>query len=407
MTPNAPSKKAVLFIFITMLIDTIGFGLILPVMPALIVDLTGEGLSAASIYGGWLWFAYAVMQFFFAPVLGNLSDRFGRRPVILFSLFALGLDYVVMGFAPTLGWLFAGRIVSGIAGATFSPATAYLADISPPEKRAQNFGLLGAAFGVGFILGPAIGGLLGTLGPRAPFFAAALLALVNVAFGFFVLPESLAPANRRTFNLKRSNPLGTLLQMRKYPAVYGLAAALLLFQIGHQVLPSTWSFYTTIKFQWSSAAIGASLAAVGVIIAISQGVLSRILIPRLKEWRTAVLALIATLLCYLGYAFVTQGWMVYVCMSMWFFAALAFPAINALMSQQVPADAQGELQGGVASLYSLSAIVGPPVMTQLLGYFSSDTAPVYFPGAAFVCAAVLTGVSIILFIRATSAHRAE
>src|SRR6266571_6383738 len=236
--------NSVVFIFITVLVDAVGFGIILPVLPELIMKLTGEGLSQASIYGGWLWFAYAVMQFFCAPVLGNLSDRFGRRPVILFSLFALGLDYLIMGLAPTLAWLFIGRTIAGMAGASYTPAYAYLADVSPPDRRAQNFGLIGAAFGTGFILGPAIGGLLGALGPRAPFFVAAGLALLNFTFGWFVLPESLAPGSRRPFDAKRANPLGTLLQIRKYPSVIRLMTALFLWQLGHQVLPSTWAYYT-------------------------------------------------------------------------------------------------------------------------------------------------------------------
>src|SRR5262249_29160490 len=230
-------RSAVVFIFMTVLIDNIGLGLILPVLPKLIMQLTGEGLSRASIYGGWLWFTYAAMQFFCAPVLGNLSDRFGRRPVILFSLLALGIDYLVMGLAPSITWLFVGRTLAGMAGASFTPAYAYLADISPPERRAQNFGLVGASFGMGFIIGPAAGGLLGALGPRAPFFAAACLALLNFTLGFFALPESLPKESRRPFNLRRANPVGTLVQMRKYPSVIGLAMALFLWQLGHQVLP--------------------------------------------------------------------------------------------------------------------------------------------------------------------------
>jgi len=266
MTQTKISRSAVFFIFMTVLLDTIGFGIILPVLPGLIMELTGKGLSAAAIYGGWLWFVFAVLQFFCAPLLGNLSDQYGRRPVILFSLFALGLDYLVMGLAPTIAWLFVGRAVAGMAGASYTPAYAYLADISPPEKRAQNFGLVGAAFGMGFILGPAIGGVLGELGPRAPFFAAAGIALVNVVFGYFVLPESLARESRRPFSIARANPLGTLLQLRNYPVVVGLAGVLFLWQLGIQSLPSTWSFYTMFRFGWSKAAIGYSLAFAGLIM---------------------------------------------------------------------------------------------------------------------------------------------
>ncbi|MGH7419954.1 MAG: TCR/Tet family MFS transporter, partial [Candidatus Rokuibacteriota bacterium] len=357
------------------------------------------------VYGGWLAFAYAVMQFFCAPVLGNLSDRFGRRPVLLLCLLALGIDYLVMGLAGWIGWLFLGRLVAGITGASFTPAYAYLADISPPEKRAQNFGLIGAAFGIGFIAGPAIGGLLGALGSRTPFLAAAALALLNVAFGYFVLPETLAPESRRPFQWSRANPLGTLLQMRRYPAVLGLAGVTFLWQLGHQVFPSTWSFYTMLKFGWSEAAVGYSLGFVGVIMAIGQGVLTRVVIPRLGgEGRAALVGLLLGAAAYLGYAFATRGWMMYAWMLTWFFAGLVYPSLNALMSRQVPAGAQGELQGGVASLYSLSSIVGPPLMTQLLGYFSAPQAPVHAPGAAFLASAILTIGCILLFARTVRAH---
>jgi DHA1 family tetracycline resistance protein-like MFS transporter len=394
---------AMVFIFITVLIDTIGFGIILPVTPQLIMQLTGEGVAQAAIYGGWLAFVFALLQFFAAPVIGNLSDRFGRRPVLLFSLFAFGLDYLVMGFAPTLAWLFIGRAVAGIAGASYTTAYAYIADISPPEKRAQNFGMIGAAFGTGFVVGPAIGGLLGELGPRAPFFVAAGMALLNFVYGYFILPETLVPGSRRRFDWKRANPVGTLLELRKYPVVLGLAGAMFLWQLGHQVLPNTWAFYTIYKFNWSAAAIGYSLAFVGVIMAISQGLLTGVLVRRLGEHRAALIGLVFGALCYLGYAFATQGWMMYVSMLAWFLGALAYPAMNAMMSHQVPASAQGELQGGVASLYSFSSILGPPMMTGLFGYFSSGQAPVQFPGAAFFCAALLTGVGLLLYLKVARA----
>ena len=240
--PAAPvqtRKHALAFIAVTLLLDSIGFGLIMPVYPRLIVELTGVGLSRAAVYGGWLGFIFAAIQFVFAPILGNLSDRYGRRRVLLFAIGSLGIDYIIMGFAPTLAWLFVGRAISGAAGASFTPAYAYVADISPPEKRAQNFGVVSAAFGIGFIVGPAIGGLLGTLGPRAPFLAAATLSLINFCYGFFVLPESLPPERRRAFQWRRANPLGTLSQMRKHPVVLGLLCALFLWGLANQVMPST------------------------------------------------------------------------------------------------------------------------------------------------------------------------
>ncbi len=320
--------------------------------------------------------------------------------MILFSLLALGLDYLIMGLAPAIAWLFVGRTVAGIAGASFTPAYAYLADISPLERRAQNFGLVGAGFGMGFIIGPAVGGLLGVLGPRAPFFAAAGLALLNFTFGALVLPESQPPQSRRPFDLKRANPLGTLVQMRHYPSVVGLAAALFLWQVAHQALPSTWAFYTMLKFHWSEGAVGASLAFVGVIMAISTGGLTRVMVPRLGERRAALAGLLSGSAAFLGYAFATRGWTMYAWMLAWLFAGLVHPSMNAIMSRQIPANAQGELQGGVASLYSISSIVGPPLMTQLFGYFSSERAPLHFPGAAFVCAAFLAIGGTLLFLRA-------
>jgi DHA1 family tetracycline resistance protein-like MFS transporter len=291
MTAGAPARHAALFVAITVLLDTIGFGLIIPVMPTLLTELIGKSVSEAAIYGGWLAFVYAIMQFVCAPILGNLSDRFGRRPVLLAAIGALGVDYLILGFAPTIGWLFLGRAIAGIAGASFTPAYAYIADVSPPEKRAQNFGVVGAAFGLGFILGPAVGGLLGTLGARAPFFVAAGVSLLNFAYGFFVLKESLPVEKRRPFELRRANPVGMLLQMRKQPVVLGLLGALFIWMIGHQVMPSTWSFYTKFRFGWSEAMIGASLATVGVIMAVSQAVLPRVLVPKLGERRAALLGI--------------------------------------------------------------------------------------------------------------------
>jgi DHA1 family tetracycline resistance protein-like MFS transporter len=381
------------------LLDILGLGLILPVLPQLIMSLTGEGLSEAARDGGWLWFTYAATQFFFAPVLGGLSDRFGRRPVLLISTFAFGVDYLVMGFAPTLFWLFVGRFISGVAGATFTTGFAYMADISPPEKRAQNFGLIGAAFGLGFILGPAVGGLLGELGPRAPFVVAGALALLNFAFGYFVVPESLPPERRRKFELKRANPLGTLLKLRGYPAVFGLALALFFWLLGHQALPGTWSYYAMYKFGWGAGMVGASLAFAGVLMALSQGLLSRKLVPLFGERRMAVIGLVTGAVTYAGYAAATQGWMIFAVMPLWVFAALVFPTLNALMSHRVPADAQGELQGGISSLQSLSAIVGPPAMAQLFGYFTASSAPIHLPGASFLAAALLSAFALWLLLR--------
>ncbi len=401
MRSRRPGKHALIFIAITVLLDTIGFGLILPVLPTFLVRLTGLGVSEAAIYGGWLAFVYAVMQFVCAPVLGNLSDRYGRRPVLLFAVGTLGIDYLIMGFAPTIGWLFLGRTIAGIAGASFTPAYACVVDISPPERRAQNFGLVSAAFGVGFILGPALGGLLGALGPRAPFFTAACLSLVNYAYGVWVLPESLAPENRRAFDWKRANPLGTLLQVRKYPVVLGLLGALFLWMVAHQVMPATWTFYTKSRFGWSEATIGASLALAGLIMATSQAVLLRSIVPLVGERRAALTGIAVACVGYAGYATATQGWMMFAWLLTWFFGATVMPGTNALLSHRVPADAQGELQGAVASLFSLSSIVGPPLMTQVFGHFSSPAAPLRFPGAAFLMAAILAATCFTIYWKVT------
>lgn len=398
--PPQTNRFALGFIFVTLLIDTIGFGIVLPVLPDLIMELTDVSVGQASLYAGWLAFSYALMQFIFGPVIGNLSDRFGRRPVLLFSLLAFGVDYTLMGFAPTIFWLFVGRAVAGIAGAAHTTANAYIADVSPPEKRAQNFGLMGAAFGIGFILGPALGGLLGDFGPRAPFFAAAGLAIVNMAYGIFVLPESLAPEARRPFHWQRANTLGTIVQMRRFPVVLALAVALFFWMLGHQVLPTTWAFYTKQKFNWSSTEIGFSLAFAGVLMALIQAGMTRVLIPRLGERRAVLVGLSAGAISYVGYGLATHGWMMYAIMPVGMFAGLTFPSLNALMSQQIPKNAQGELQGAVASTFSLTAIIGPVMMTQLFGYFAGGGAPIYFPGAAFLFATLLVLVSLVLFVRA-------
>ncbi len=401
MTSRHPGKHAVAFVAITVLLDTIGFGLIIPVMPRLLMELTGDTVSQAAILGGWLAFVYAIMQFLSAPVLGNLSDRFGRRPVLLAAIGALGIDYIILALAPTIGWLFLGRAIAGIAGASFTPAYAYVADTSPPERRAQSFGMVSAMFGVGFIIGPALGGLLGGFGSRAPFYAAAALSLTNLAYGVVVLVESLPPERRRPFDWRRANPLGTLMQIRKRPVVLGLLAALFIWSVAHQVMPATWTFFTKLRFGWSEGMIGLSLALVGLFMATSQLTLLRFLVPRIGERRAALIGMVIAGVGYLGYATATSSWMLFAWLTTWFFGATVMPSTNGLMSRLVPEDAQGELQGAVASLFSLSSIVGPPLMTQLFGHFSAASAHPYFPGAAFVAAAVLVSVSFLIYWTAT------
>lgn len=395
------STAALSFIFITLLLDVTGLGLIIPVFPKLIETLIHGNLSDASRYGGWLTFCYAVMQFIFSPVLGGLSDQFGRRPVLLFSLFGFGIDYILLGFAPTIGWLFVGRTIAGITGASFTTASAYIADISAPEKRAQNFGLIGAAFGVGFILGPAVGGFLGQYGPRVPFFVAACLTLINWLYGFFILPESLAPENRRPFNWKRANPIGSLLQLGRYPVISGLLASLVLIQLAGFAIQGTWTFYTMEKFKWDEKAVGLSLGAIGLSVAIVQGGLSRIIVPKLGPYKSVYAGLTCYAIGLICFAFATKSWMMFVFMIPYALGGLAGPSLQAIISGQVPPNEQGELQGGLTSLVSVTAFIGPLIMSNLFAYFTAPTAPVYFPGAPYVVGAVFSILSALLAWRAT------
>ncbi len=397
-----PRRRAIAFIFVTVLLDMIGFGIVIPVIPKLIVELTGKDLSEAAEYGGWLGVSFAAMQFIFSPIMGGLSDRFGRRPVLLLSLLVFGIDYLIMGMAPTLGWLFFGRTMAGIAGATFGPASAYIADISPPEHRAKNFGLMGAAFGVGFILGPAIGGMLGSFGPQAPFWASAVLAFANLAYGYFVLPESLAKESRRPFDWQRAHTLGALNQLMRYSTVFGLVATLFFWQLGHHVLTSTWSFYTMLKFQWTERDIGLSLAFVGVLAAVVQGGLAGKLIPWMGERNAVVVGFLTAALGYLGYGVSPAGWMMFVWIAVASLAGLSYPSISAMMSRRIPADSQGELQGAISSLHSVTSIIGPLMMTQVFGYFTREGGAIYFPGAAFIFAMILTLVGLGVFLFSTS-----
>jgi DHA1 family tetracycline resistance protein-like MFS transporter len=392
------SRKAALgFIFVTLLIDVIGLGIIIPVMPSLITELINGDLSTASMYGGWLIFAYAVMQFFFAPILGGLSDRFGRRSVLLISLFGFGVDYLFLAFAPTIGWLFVGRVIAGIMGASITTATAYIADVSPPEKRAQNFGMVGAAFGLGFIIGPVIGGVIGLhFGARAPFIAAACLTLVNWLYGYFILPESLPKENRRAFEWKRANPLGSLLQFRKYPVVLGLVASIVLIYLSAHATQSTWNYYTMEKFGWNEAWVGYSLGAIGLMIALVQGVLIRIIIPRIGQERSVYIGLGLYCVGFTLFAFATQGWMMFAFLIPYALGGIAGPSLQGIMAGQVNSNEQGELQGALTSLISVTSIVGPPVMTNLFAYFTSSASSIYFPGAPFLMGAVLSLISSLL-----------
>jgi DHA1 family tetracycline resistance protein-like MFS transporter len=389
-------RAAVGFIFVTLVIDVTGFGIIIPVMPKLIQELTHGTVSSAAEYGGWLIAAYAVLQFIFAPLVGALSDRFGRRPILLGSLFGFGCDYLFLIFAPTIAWLFVGRMIAGIMGASFTTAGAYIADVSPPEKRAQNFGMIGAAFGLGFIIGPAVGGLLGGLGSRVPFIAAGLLTLLNWLYGYFILPESLNPENRRAFDWKRANPVGTLKSLFRFPVIAGLFVSLAFVYIASHAVQSNWAYYTIEKFKWDETAIGWSLAVVGLVFAVVQGALIRVIIPKLGPQRSVYVGLGMYAAGFILYAVATQGWMMYAFTIVYCLGGIAGPALQGIMSGIVPSNEQGELQGGFTSLMSITAIVGPPLMNGLFAFFTGGHAPVYLPGAALLLGALLTIISTVL-----------
>ena len=397
-------KAALGFIFVTLLIDVTGLGIIIPVLPTLIKELIHGTLSDAAEYGGWLTLAYALTQFIFAPLLGNLSDRYGRRPVLLFSLLGFGIDYLFLAFAPSMWWLFVGRIIAGITGASFTTAAAYIADISTPEKRAQNFGIIGAAFGLGFILGPVIGGLLGQFGSRIPFFAAAGFSFINLIYGYFVLPESLSKENRRTFDIKRANPMGSLLQLKKYPAISGLLFTLILMYIANNAIQSTWSYYGMEKFKWNEAWVGYSLGFVGLMIGLVQGGLIRWAIPKFGSEKILYGGLLLSSLGLILFAFATQGWMMFAFIVPYALGGVAGPALQSIISGFTPANEQGELQGALASLMSATTIFAPPVMTNLFAYFTNGKAGIYFPGAPFFLSSVLVLIGVGLAWRSLKTH---
>ncbi len=392
-------QPALGFIFVTLFLDVLGIGLVIPILPELVREFQGGNTQAAAQTFGWLAALYSLMQFLFAPVLGSLSDRFGRRPVILGSLFGSGLDYLLLAFAPSLPWFFAGRVIAGITGANITAATAYIADVSPPEKRAQNFGLIGAAFGLGFVAGPALGGWLGHIGLRVPFFAAAALTLLNWAYGAFILPESLPQASRRPFSWSRANPVGSLLALRRYPVVLGLTGTFFLINLAHQVFPATWVLYTKYRFQWTELDTGLSFAAVGVMAAVVQGGLARKIIPRLGERASVLAGLGIATATYLGYGIANQGWMMYAMIIFGSFGGICGPAAQGLISRGVRADEQGAVQGALASLGSVAGIIGPPIAAGLFSRFTGPQALAHLPGAAFFFGGFLTVIAWLLAAR--------
>lgn len=393
-------SAAIGFIFITLLIDITGWGIVIPVVPKLIQELSGStDLSVASRYGGWLSFSYAGMQFVFASVLGGLSDKYGRRPIILFSLLGFSLNFFIQALAPTIFWLFVGRLFSGVTGASITTASAYIADISNDEDRAKNFGMIGAAFGLGFIIGPVIGGFLGQYGARVPFYAAAILCLVNFLYGWFILPESLDKENRRPFNWKRANPVGSLLQLKKHPEILGLITILVFVYIAGHAVQTNWTFFTMYKFGWSEKLVGISLGVSGFMAALVQGYLIRFIQPKLGNERSILYGLAIYAVGMLLFAFASESWMMFAFLIPYGLGGIAGPALQSVISAQVPKNEQGELQGALASLVSFTAIVGPPLMTNTFYFFTHDSAPFIFPGAPFFLAFLLMAVSVVLVYR--------
>jgi DHA1 family tetracycline resistance protein-like MFS transporter len=389
------TKHAFAFVWITVLLDMVGLGLIMPILPALLRQLTGTDVAHASIYGGWLFFAYAVMQFFCAPVIGGLSDAFGRRPVLLLSVLGLGVDYALTALSPTIVWLFVGRIIAGIFGASYTTANAYIADVTPPDERGKAFGMMGAAFGVGFVVGPAIGGLLGDLGPRVPFFVAAGLSLTNFLYGLVFLPETHPKEKRQPLQLKQVHPFGAVASIPGGKDVRTLVIALFALFLGSAVYPAVWSFWSNARFDWTPRMIGISLAAYGVTSFLTQSLLVGFCTKRFGEQKTAFIGLVFNIACFALTGLASQTWMVFAVIIVASPSAIAMPAMQAWMSKLAPDDAQGRLQGAIGAAESLSSIFGPILMSQVFGAFEH-----VLPGAPFFVAAVLSVAALLVAMRA-------
>ncbi|MEO9483385.1 MAG: TCR/Tet family MFS transporter [Ekhidna sp.] len=389
-------QAALIFIFATVLIDIIGIGLIIPILPKLFEEVAGLNSSESSFIGGALIATYGVMQFFFAPILGGLSDKYGRRPLLLIALFGLGIDYLIIVFAPTLEWFFVARVIAGICGSSITVANAYIADISEPENKAKNFGMIGAAFGLGFIVGPVIGGFLGEIGTRIPFMIAAALAFLNMIYGFFVIPESLAREDRREFSWKRANPFGTFKQILNYKKIIGLLVSMFFIYVAANATHTNWSYFTSEKFGWSPQDIGLSLSFVGIMVAIVQGGLVGPIVKKIGEMKAIYTGFIFNAFGLFMMGLVPYGWMVYLVIVPYAFGGLAGPSLQSIMTSEVPKNSQGELQGGIASIMTLTAIVGPLLMTGVFRYYTNPENEVYFPGAPFMVGTAIAILSIFI-----------
>ena len=396
MIAEKQRKAATRFVLLTVFIYSAGFGIIMPVLPELIQELEGVSLSEATMLGGLIGAAYALFQFLMGPLVGNLGDRFGRRPVFLVSLLAFGIDFAVMGFATSIAWLFVGRSIAGGLGAIFGPANAAMADISSGEDRAKSFGLVGAAFGIGFVIGPAIGGLLGEFGTRVPFFAAGGLALLNFVYGWFAFPETMAPDEKRSFDWKRANPLGALMNLSQFPSLLGIGLIYFLWLLSSSIYPASWSYFAIAQYGWDSKMVGVSLTFVGLSMAIVQATMIGRFVNKFGERTTAIYGILAATSIFIGYIFVPSGWMALVLCLLVGLQGMVMPSINAMMSRRTPTNMQGELQGFNGSLSALASMFAPLLYNGSLSYFTSADAPVRFAGAPFAIAAVIAVIPMVM-----------
>jgi MFS transporter, DHA1 family, tetracycline resistance protein len=398
MTISPTSKYAVSFVFITVLLDMVGFGMIIPVQPAIIQQVAKVDLAAAAFIGGWMFFAFSATQFLFGPTLGNLSDAYGRRPLLLIAVFGLGIDFLITALAPSLFWLFVGRTFAGLCGGSYVIANAYIADVTPPAGRAKAFGIMGAAFGLGFVIGPAIGGLLGAYGPRVPFFAAAGISLINFLFGYFVLPETLKPEQRRRFEWARANPFGTFSIFKSYRGVLPLCTVLFIYFFATSVYPAIWPFWGIAKFGWSETMIGLTLAAFGILMAVTQGVLTGPVVKAFGEWNTAMLGLVVAVVGAVGYGWAPSFGFILLFLVLHAGEGFVHPMLSALISHKVPDDAQGELQGGISSIMSISMLLGTLFFSQIFGYFMSGKAGFVSPNVAMYVSAAISFIAALIFL---------
>ena len=399
MTASPASRHAITFIFITVFLDMVGFGLILPVLPKLIETVGHMPLGDAALVSGWMFFAFSLAQFLFGPTMGNLSDAFGRRPLLLLAVAGLFIDYLIMSFAPTIGWLYVGRALAGLLGSSYVIANAYIADVTAPENRAKAFGMMGAAFGLGFVIGPAIGGMIGEYGARLPFNVAAAVSALNLIYGYFVLPETLPPDKRRPFDWKRSNPLGTFKVFRAYPGVLPLCIVMFIYVFATSVYPAIWPFWGMAKFGWTEWLVGASLAAFGIVTAVFQGGLSGPAVKRFGEHNTALIGMISATIVLFAYGFAPNFMAIIVLFVIHGPEGFIHPMLSAIMSKAVAENAQGELQGGISSIMNIAMLLGNVFFAQLFGHFMQPNAIIVSPNVAFYVAGAVMLVSLLLFLR--------